>query len=217
VPTKHKILCRCVCGGEYKVRVPDILAGGSLQCRVCSDKAAGAKKRTPREELIRRSILATKRLKEIRAANWGPYWDKFGVRCVQQIRGVAARARSRCTNKNDPSYANYGGRGIQCMFPTTEIMTKWLLDNLGPKPTNKHSIDRIDNNGHYEPGNIRWASCLEQARNKRQYKRTVQGEQIRFILSQRQDISYECARIWLKQKLPVAQILNRSKYVKTCI
>lgn len=217
VPTKHKILCKCKCDREYRVRVSDILSGKSLQCRVCSDKASGTKIKIPLEELLRRCEVATKRKEENRAANWGPYWDAYGVKVVQQIRSTASSARGRCTNKNERSYENYGGRGIECKFPTTEIMTKWILDNLGPKPSKDYSLDRVDNNKHYEPGNLRWATREEQARNKRQYKRTQQGELIKYILSQRGDVTYECVRNWIKQGLTQEQILNRISYARTSI
>lgn len=217
VPTKYKLLCRCVCTKEYRVRVSDILSGGSLQCRSCSDRAWGDAQKTPIEELKRRAEIGVRVREENRLNAWGYYWDTYTLLEVQRVRSIASGARTRCTNKNDSAYINYGGRGVECKFPTTEIMTKWLLDNIGVRPSDKHSIDRIDNNGHYEPGNIRWASSTEQARNKRQYKCTQRGDQIRYILSQRQDISHECIRVWLKQGASVEQILNRSKHARTCI
>jgi hypothetical protein len=69
----------------------------------------------------------------------------------------------RCNNANDRSYARYGAIGIQCRFDGFEA----FLAEVGPRPSEKHSIDRIDNAGHYEPGNVRWATAQQQARNKR--------------------------------------------------
>lgn len=72
----------------------------------------------------------------------------------------------RCTNPANPNFHNYGGRGIQCRFADwTE-----LEDALGPRPSADHSIDRIDNNGHYEFGNVRWATPEQQAKNSRNCK-----------------------------------------------
>lgn len=72
----------------------------------------------------------------------------------------------RCTNPNDPDCADYGGRGIR-------VCHRWAIsfldfcEDMGPRPTPKHSIDRIDTNGDYEPGNCRWATDAQQTRNKR--------------------------------------------------
>lgn len=72
-------------------------------------------------------------------------------------------AKNRCMNKNNKGFNRYGGRGIEFRFTSFEE----FLKEIGRKPTPKHSIDRIDNNGHYEKGNVRWATAIEQGRNKR--------------------------------------------------
>lgn len=74
-----------------------------------------------------------------------------------------SHAKARCQNPNDKEYANYGGRGIEFRFDSIEQ----FLRTVGRKPSSKHSIDRIDVNGHYEIGNVRWATSSEQARNRR--------------------------------------------------
>lgn len=71
-------------------------------------------------------------------------------------------AQQRCTNKKQKSYKNYGGRGIKCLFKSY----REIIDDIGPRPMGC-SLGRIDNNGHYEKGNIRWETLEEQARNKR--------------------------------------------------
>lgn len=75
-------------------------------------------------------------------------------------------ARQRCHNPNCSSYANYGGRGIQMCDAWRESFELFYA-HIGPKPSPMHSLDRIDNDGHYEPGNVRWATKTEQARNQR--------------------------------------------------
>lgn len=72
----------------------------------------------------------------------------------------------RCTDPNDKSFARYGGRGINVCQEWLESFESFL-NHIGPKPSPKHSIDRIDNLRDYEPGNVRWATLDEQARNKR--------------------------------------------------
>lgn len=69
----------------------------------------------------------------------------------------------RCGNPNHISFANYGGRGVQCKFKTFEE----FVGHVGRRPSKKHSIDRINNDGHYEPGNVRWAVKTTQVRNRR--------------------------------------------------
>lgn len=72
-------------------------------------------------------------------------------------------SKFRCNNINSSNYDIYGGRGIEHKIETFEI----FLDHIGPKPSKNHSLDRIDTNGNYEIGNIRWATSKEQNRNKR--------------------------------------------------
>ncbi len=77
--------------------------------------------------------------------------------------------KRRCCQPTHKDYKNYGGRGIKICDRWLNDFTLFLAD-MGPKPSEKHSIDRIDVNGNYEPSNCRWASFNQQARNKRPRK-----------------------------------------------
>jgi hypothetical protein len=74
----------------------------------------------------------------------------------------------RCENPDHSAYLNYGGRGISVAaeWRDVAVFLAYLDDVLGSCPSG-HSLDRIDNDGNYEPGNIRWATRTEQTRNRR--------------------------------------------------
>lgn len=72
----------------------------------------------------------------------------------------------RCRNPKNAAYPDYGGRGITVCDAWRDSFEAFYAD-LGPRPSARHSIDRIDNDGNYEPGNCRWATAKEQNRNTR--------------------------------------------------
>lgn len=79
-------------------------------------------------------------------------------------------ARGRCQNPRNKNYANYGGRGIEYRLPENPTDAAALLvQEIGPRPRGM-SLDRIDNDGHYEIGNLRWATPLQQRHNQRPYR-----------------------------------------------
>lgn len=80
----------------------------------------------------------------------------------------------RCTNPKDRGYKNYGARGIKFLFPSVLEGSIWVRDNLGLN--RKLELDRIDNNGHYAPGNLRYATRSQQCRNTRRAVLTAEDE-----------------------------------------
>lgn len=92
--------------------------------------------------------------------------------------------KSRCNDPNDPAYAAYGGRGIvvceRWMFGEDgKTGFECFLHDVGERPPGK-SIDRIDNNKGYCPDNVRWASHVEQARNRRSNRPVIRSDGVRF-------------------------------------
>lgn len=87
---------------------------------------------------------------------------------------VWAQMKQRCYNPKSNVFHNYGGRGIK-------VCDEWVSDfmafynHIGPRPSSLHSIDRIDVNGNYEPGNVRWALSDVQDSNKRNTRKVTIG------------------------------------------
>jgi hypothetical protein len=99
-----------------------------------------------------------------------------GVRSSQRTAEYRAWAniKNRCHNELTPAYAYYGARGIAVCDKWRNSYESFLAD-MGRRPSPSHSIDRIDNDRGYEPGNCRWATLSEQRRNTRAVQRFEHG------------------------------------------
>jgi hypothetical protein len=77
--------------------------------------------------------------------------------------------KRRCYTPSHDSYPSYGGRGIKVHEPwhVYPIFAKEIRETIGEHPGKGFQLDRIDNNGNYEPGNVRWATAKENTRNRR--------------------------------------------------
>lgn len=75
----------------------------------------------------------------------------------------------RCYNEDSPKYRIYGGRGIRVCkrWKNLEAFCEDIVSEIGERPSDRYSLDRKDNNGNYQPGNVRWASKKRQALNRR--------------------------------------------------
>jgi hypothetical protein len=139
VPRKgpKRWLCRCDCGGEGEVLAFTLRGGKSLRCRGCVWRASRVDP------------------DHANSGNSPEYRTWTGM-------------RRRCNNPCSTKYRDYGGRGITVCerWNGRDGYTNFLAD-VGRKPSPKHSLDRIDVNGNYEPSNCRWATQLEQLRNRR--------------------------------------------------
>ena len=104
--------------------------------------------------------------------------DFHGLRGTREYKTWSAMIQ-RCTNPKCPSYPRYGALGVS-------VCDRWasfqnFLEDMGPRPTGS-SLDRIDAFGNYEPANCRWATKLQQARNRRAKTTTFeQAEQARAL------------------------------------
>lgn len=91
---------------------------------------------------------------------------------------IWAGMKSRCLNKRDENYWRYGGRGIRVCDEWRKSFERFLVD-MGRRPVGRLTIERVDNDGHYEPGNCIWADYQTQARNRRNSVRVeYEGEPI---------------------------------------
>jgi len=118
--------------------------------------------------------------------------------------------RGRCRNPKDAGYMHYGGRGIS-------VCERWdsydaFLKDMGRRPRYGYSIDRIDNDGNYEPSNCRWATASQQVRNRRNHVMTP--DRTRVARWHRDFADMSCAEIstlWGCDRTTIRYALNRSR------
>lgn len=105
-------------------------------------------------------------------------------------------AKRRCESVNSSDYQQYGGRGIK-------LCDRWhsfeaFYEDMGDKPTRRHSLDRIDVNGDYEPGNCRWATPKQQNRNRRNTIRLTANGKTQSLTAWAEELGW--ARVTLQKR-----------------
>ncbi len=130
--------------------------------------------------------------------------ERHGMAGTPEYRAWAAM-RMRCVNPNMEHWDSYGGRGIT-------VCAKWLnsfgafYQDMGPRPTSKHSLDRIDNDGNYEPSNCRWATGCQQSSNKRPARIGMRSANWRATPARMQIIMRRRDRLQLGSKKPAGRV-----------
>lgn len=133
--------CKCVCGNIINISAYKLVNNLKKSCGCLHSKV-----------LIKRNT-------------------KHGL-CNTQLYIVFKSIKGRCLNPKNKRYHYYGGRSIKLYnqwINNPEKFVEYINNNLGPRPSLKHSLDRINNNGHYEPGNLRWATQHTQVYNSRRF------------------------------------------------
>ncbi len=124
--------------------------------------------------------------------------------------------RARCNDPKHKGYKDYGARGITvCPEWDHSHGFKAFLEHVGPRPSNDHSIDRIENSLGYEPGNVKWATRSEQNRNKRTNVTLTAFGETMCVAAWAEKLSISEHTIWgrLKANLPVEEVLSPERRV----
>jgi len=107
--------------------------------------------------------------------------------------------KKRCYNKNETHYDKYGGRGIVMCDEWKDSFIAFY-EYIGSRPSLQHSIDRIDNNGNYEHGNVKWSTKLEQSVNRRFVKKYKVGDEEKTIPQIARELGISASTLYSRAK-----------------
>lgn len=118
--------------------------------------------------------------------------------------------KQRCINPKNKSYPDYGGRGISVSEEWANSFEKFIND-LGRRPSDKHSVERVDLNGNYEAGNCEWATRDIQNRNKRNNVTYMLDGEVKIVtdIARENNIPLETLRSRLKSGLDIKEAISR--------
>lgn len=153
---KYIYLCRCVCGTEKEVNIYNLKSGSIKSCGCLN--------------------------KEISFININKYNSQFDGRSKLRLHTIWLSMLSRCYNKKNKEFKNYGGRGIVVCAEWKKDFWAFVKD-IGERPNKNYSLNRINNNGPYSKNNCNWATAKEQRRNQRRI-REVRGTDIGYPSSE---------------------------------
>jgi hypothetical protein len=178
-------LCRCECGTEKRIMGQSLKAGCTTSCGCWNRIAIG-----------------------LRVTTHGATKGRIRGQRISEEYALWSAMRQRCTNPNNRRFKDYGGRGIT-------VCERWLkyenfLIDLGPRPSPKHSIERLDNNGNYGPDNCRWATAREQQRNMRTNRLLTFDGKTKCVAAWAEDLgmSSTCLSTRLRRGWSIERYLN---------
>lgn len=177
--------CVCVCGTKKNIVGSHLITGQSKSCGCLMAELVS--KRNIKHGASKRGRTTTE------------YYSWNGL-------------KRRCLDKTDENFSRYGGRGIR-------VCERWVhsfenfIEDMGIKPSPNHTIDRIDNNGNYEPSNCRWATSKQQANNRRNQVVLNFNGKAMGLYGWSEELGIRYATLWKRMNdgLPIEKILTSVK------